>query len=137
MANRRVRFEEWAPDKYPERIAQCLEQYSPVIEQQFQTEIKTEQFGWPNDTRRRSGQFVRKGPRDIVDLGNFLRSQQPGKLVGLRNLKFEWTAQYALAIFKGFYNNSFQREKARDWVTPALNKQSLKAFFEKTWSKTA
>lgn len=137
MANRRVRFEEWAPEKYPQRIAQCLEQYRPVIGQQFQKEITTEQFNWPNATRRRSGQLVPAGKRDIVDLGNFLRSQTPGQLVGLKKLQFEWTAAYALAIFLGYYTKGFQKEKARDWVTPALQKQPMQVFFAKNWKKTA
>lgn len=133
----RVKFTEWEPTKYPQRVRKCLELYSPVIGQQFQEEIRKDQFNWPNDTRRKNGQLVSKGPRDIVDLGNFAGSQTPGKVVRGKSLVFEWTAAYALAIFLGYYNNQFQKTKERDWVTPALDNESMLAFFVRTWVSTA
>jgi hypothetical protein len=132
----RVKFTEWNGDKYPEYTQQCLQKFAPVIGAQFQEEIKTPQFNWPNDTQRRSGEFVRKGRRDIVDLGNFAGSQMPGKVVGKNRLVFEWTAAYALAIFVGYYSNQFQKQKARDWVSPGLKNQSMLQFFVRTWLQT-
>lgn len=136
MLRTKVVFTEWAPDKYPARVKNLLQQYSPQIGEQFQTEIKTSQFKWPNQTRRKSGQLV-GSPRDIVDLGTFLRSQTPGKVTGNMKtgyaLSFTWTAPYALAIYRGYYNNKFQKEKARDWIHPALAKTPMSTFFANNW----
>tara|TARA_Y100000004_G_scaffold3773_1_gene4512 strand:+ start:10254 stop:10676 length:423 start_codon:yes stop_codon:yes gene_type:complete len=139
MLRTKVVFTEWAPDKYPARVKTLLQQYSPVIGQQFQTEIKTSQFKWPGVTKRKNGEIARS-PRDIVDLGNFLRSQTPGKVTGNKKsgyaLSFTWTAPYALAIYLGYYNNQFQKQKARDWVGPALVKTPMSTFFAAKWMQT-
>lgn len=136
MLRTKVVFTEWEPDKYPARVKNLLQQYAPQLGEQFQTEIKTSQFKWPNTTRRQNQQVV-DSPRDIVDLGNFLRSQQPGKVIGNKKsgyaLSFTWTAPYALAIYRGYYNNRFQKEKARDWIHPALAKTPMSTFFKDNW----
>lgn len=136
MLRTKVVFTEWAPDKYPARVKDLLQQYSPQIGEQFQTEIKTSQFKWPNQTRRKNGQLA-GSPRDIVDLGNFLRSQTPGKVTGNQKngyaLSFTWTAPYALAIYRGYYDNKFQKQKARDWIHPALAKTPMSTFFAANW----
>lgn len=136
MLRTKVVFKEWEPNKYPARVKNLLQQYAPQLGEQFQTEIKTPQFKWPNTTRRQNQQVV-GSPRDIVDLGNFLRSQKPGKVIGNRKsgyaLSFTWTAPYALAIYRGYYNNRFQKEKARDWIHPALAKTPMSTFFKENW----
>ena len=144
MLRTKVVFTEWEPDKYPARVKNLLQQYAPQLGEQFQTEIKTPQFSWPKNpqtgvqqtTQRKNGQLV-GSPRDIVDLGNFLRSQQPGKVIGNKKsgyaLSFTWTAPYALAIYRGYYNNRFQKEKARDWIHPALAKTPMSTFFANNW----
>ena len=138
MLRGKVVFESWEPDKYPARVKQLLNNYSPQIGAQFQEEIRDTQFGWPNKTRRKNGELV-GSPRDIVDTGNFASSQTPGKVVGNKNsgysLTFQWKAAYALAIFLGYYNNRFEKEKERDWISPALKKESLLAFFVQNWIK--
>ena len=138
MLRGKVVFENWEPDKYPARVKQLLNSYSPKIGAQFQEEIRKAQFGWPNETRRKNGQIV-GSPRDIVDTGNFASSQTPGKVVGSKNsrysLVFQWRARYALAILLGYYNNRFEKQKERDWITPALEAESLLQFFKQNWIK--
>ena len=57
------------------RIPTILRAYGDVMDQQLKEEIKAVQFPWPRETRRRNGSTV-GSPRDIVDLGTFLRSQR-------------------------------------------------------------
>lgn len=147
MLRGKVVFESWEPDKYPARVKQLLNNYSPQIGAQFQEEIRAVQFSWPTNpatgkayqTKRKNGQTV-GSPRDIVDTGNFASSQTPGKVVGNKNsgysLTFQWKAAYALAIFLGYYNNRFEKQKARDWVSPALEKQPMLSFFVQNWIKS-
>ena len=136
MARTKVVFKEWVPDTYPARIEKLLETYSPQIGEQFKTEIKTAQFKWPNTTQRQNGKEV-SSPRDIVDTGDFLRSQQPGKVsgdgVGSHSLLFRWTAAYALAIYLGYYNYRFEERKIRNWIKPALEKVPMLIFFKNNW----
>jgi hypothetical protein len=133
MARSRVTFREWEPDQYPQRIEKILASYSGIIGNQFQKEIRSKQFTWPNPTRRTSGAVV-TSPRDIVDTGAFAGSQLPGQSPRYNQLVFQWTAAYALAIFLGYYKNTFQKEKERDWVTPALEKQPLLKYFALWWA---
>jgi hypothetical protein len=133
MARSRVVFQEWAPDTYPQRVERILAAYSGIIGNQFQQEIRNQQFSWPNETVRKSGKVV-GSPRDIVDTGDFVRSQSPGQSPVYNQLVFEWTAFYALAIFLGYYNNTFQKQKERDWVTPALRQKPLLDFFALWWT---
>jgi len=137
MLQGKVVFKSWEPDKYPARVKELLNSYSPKIGAQFQEEIRKAQFDWPNETRRTYG--VVGSPRDIVDTGDFAASQTPGKVVGNEDngysLIFQWKAAYALAIFLGYYNNRFEKKKVRNWVSPALENQPLLAFFKQNWIK--
>lgn len=132
----RVRFTEWNGDNYTDYTKQCLQKFAPVIGAQFEKEINTRQFNWPNETRRRNGRLIPAGPRNIVDLENFVASQTAGEVVGDTRLVFEWRAYYALAIFLGYYNNKYEKQKARNWVAPALENKSMLQFFVKTWLQT-
>lgn len=138
MARTKVVFKKWVPDTYPDRIQKLLQNYSPLIGQQFQTEIKAVRFSWPNTTERQNGEVV-STPRNIVDTGDFLRSQQPGKVsssgAGTYSLSFKWTAPYALAIYLGYYNYRFEPKKVRNWIKFALEAVPTKTFFEDNWNQ--
>ena len=56
-------------------------------------------WSWPATTRRRNGQTV-GSPRNLVDLGELKRSQQPPVVTG-RQARLAWAADHAAATFLG------------------------------------
>ena len=65
----------WNASQLLLRVPIIMAKYGDVMDPQLKEEIKTVQYYWPNETQRRNGITV-SSPRDIVDLGNFLRSQR-------------------------------------------------------------
>jgi len=130
----------WDLDKLETRIAQILEDYGPLISFQLQEEISKDQYDWPVDTLRKSGQFVEAGERDIVDTGRLLNSQTPPEIKGSR-LTIRWTAPYSKAVLEGNYlvgtvlSNYLAPE--RDWITPALRKRPLLPYLVQRWNQLA
>jgi hypothetical protein len=112
-----------------------------VLDQQLKTEIKTVQFSWPRSTRRRNKTTV-SSPRDIVDLGGFLRSQRRDR-PSATELRFTWDAKsdkgfpYAPLILTGYTTSRGTVVPGRNWIKPALAAQPLDRFFAAEWRKLA
>ena len=72
-------------------------------EDDFRREIEAEKWGWPRETKRRSGPTV-GSPRDIVDLGG-LRNSQKRENISEDHTAFVWTGgegkAYALEVHDG------------------------------------
>ena len=135
-----VRITRWRGDRIVAKVPRILNEYGPLIGFQLQQEISKEQFDWPVPTRRKSGQFVPKGLRDIVDTGNLLNSQSSPEVSGNR-LRIVWTAPYSKAVLEGGYlvgtvRNSYVAP-GRDWITPALREEPLLPFLVERWQKLA
>jgi hypothetical protein len=84
----------------------------------FQNLISSTIYDWPNTTERQNGSVV-TSPRDIVDLGNFKRSQRverPSRAV----FQYVWDIQYATYIYYGYRTLSGAQMPGRDWISPAL-----------------
>ncbi len=118
------------------RGPKILQLYGRALNTQLREEIKTEQFDWPNRTVRRSGEIVEAGPRNIVDLGNFLRSQRR-KTVNVNLITFTWGGSESGVNYAGFIFQGANGRPGRDWTAPALEALPLDRFFAREWRKLA
>jgi hypothetical protein len=148
----------WNANQLKLRIPAILTAYGTVIDRQFKEEIRRVQFPWPNETRRygrlknitslRSrrrilGQqggkpyVVVGSPRNIVDSGDFLKSQERIRSTSPTELRFRWNAPYASSILNGFEGGSGAVYKGRNWIKPALEAVPLDQFFADQWKALA
>ena len=135
----RLELKGWNATQLKLRIPAIIRAYGDVMDAQLKEEIKTVQFDWPRQTRRRNGSVV-GSPRDIVDTGNFLRSQRRD-YPDATTLRFTWDAKsnrgfmYAGIILTGYTTSSGKAMPARNWIKPALDKYPLNEFFIKEWRR--
>ena len=115
------------------RVPQVLSSYGKVLGDQLKEEIKTPQFSWPRQTKRKNGQTV-SSPRDIVDLGGLLRSQQRDR-PSATQLRFNWATPYAGLVLSGYSTSKGTLVPGRNWIKPALEKQPLDTFFAAEWKR--
>jgi hypothetical protein len=121
----------WNGDLIEERLQTAWNDYLDVLAGQFQREITTRQFDWPNPVRRGAkGQFTVNPPLNIVDTGQFRNSQRRYDLGPYRAL-FVWQTEYSAAILYGYRTTSGKRTPPRDWITPALAKRPLQQTIER------
>jgi hypothetical protein len=132
----------WNAQQLALRIPTIIRRYGDVMDKQLKEEIKTVQFPWPRETKRRNGTTV-GSPRDIVDLGTFLRSQRRD-YPSATQLVFTWNAKskkggfmYAGLILTGYTTKRGTVVPGRNWIKPALDKHPLDGFFVREWKKLA
>ena len=125
----------WTGPELIRRVPKIVTLYGKVMDQQFKEEIKEVKYTWPRKTKRKNGSEV-SSPRDIVDSGVFLRSQNRETL-SPTELRFSWTTPYANLIFNGYTTNRGLVAPPRNWIKPALEKQPLDAFFREQWARLA
>jgi hypothetical protein len=129
----------WNSTQLKLRIPAILTAYGQVIDQQLKDQIKTAQFSWPRPTKRRNNSTV-TSPRDIVDLGGFLRSQRRDR-PSATQLRFTWAARsdngfpYAPLILTGYTTSRGTVVPPRNWIKPALDAIPLDQFFAAEWRK--
>ena len=139
--NASYRLTGWNATQLKLRIPAIMTAYGKVLDQQLKAEIKTVQFSWPRTTQRRNKTTV-SSPRDIVDLGGFLRSQRRDR-PSATELRFTWDAKsdkgfpYAPLILTGYTTSRGTVVPGRDWIKPALAAQPLDRFFAAEWRKLA
>jgi len=131
----------WNSTQLKLRVPVILTAYGKVIDQQLKQEIKTAQFDWPRPTKRRNNSTV-SSPRDIVDLGGFLRSQRRDR-PSATQLRFTWDAKsdkgfpYAPLILTGYTTSRGTVVPGRNWIQPALEAVPLDQFFAREWRRLA
>ena len=131
----------WNAAQLALRVPQIIRAYGDALDAQLKDEIKAVQFDWPRRTRRRNGSVV-GSPRDIVDTGNFLRSQRRD-YPDASTLRFTWDAKsdkgfmYAGLILTGYTTSKGTPMPPRNWIKPALDKYPLNEFFIKEWRRLA
>lgn len=131
----------WNATQLKLRVPLILRRYGDVLDTQLKDEIKAVQFPWPRETKRRNGSTV-GSPRDIVDLGTFLRSQRRD-YPSATQLVFSWNAKakggfpYAGLILTGYTTKKGTVVPGRNWIKPALDKHPLDGFFIAEWQKLA
>jgi hypothetical protein len=144
MISVKAKIEQWNAEKLLGRAAKILDDYGPKISFQLQEEIVKKQFDWPVATRRKSGQLVPPGLRDILDTGELLNSQTNPVVVrdgSLSVLTIQWLAPYSGEVLRGWYlvgtvRNNYIAE-GRDWISPALKNQPFRPFFIRRWQALA
>lgn len=128
----------WNAPKLVGKIPKILKEYGSVLGPQLQQEIKTKQFAYPVFTRRKSGEEVPAGLRNIVDTGELLSSQSP-PVITTNRLRISWGASYSQAVLEGGYLvgsvRDFYVAPERDWITPALEAQPLLPYFVSKWKE--
>lgn len=135
----RLELKGWNATQLKLRIPTIIRAYGDVLDAQLKEEIQTVQFSWPGQTRRRNGSVV-GSPRDIVDTGNFLRSQRRD-YPDATTLRFTWNAKsergfmYAGIILTGYTTSTGKAMPPRNWIKPALDKHPLNEFFIKEWRR--
>ena len=100
-------------------LIEALEVVVRDLANAFQSLIEARIYAWPNTTQRQNGSVV-TSPRDIVDTGEFKRSQRlerPNPHI----FNFVWDAQYAAYIYYGYRTLGGNQMPGRDWISPALN----------------
>ena len=126
----RLKITQWNAKQILAKGPRILKDYSVVLGAQLQEEMRTEQFYWPVDTKRKSGAFIKKGNRDIYDTGELIQSQSES--VSGDTLTIRYSAPYALEVLTGIG----QAGPARDWFTPAQDAKPLLPFVIERWNKS-
>jgi hypothetical protein len=132
----RYKLQGWNANQLKLRVANILTAYGKVLGQHFKDEISLPQFPWPNPTRRRNGSVV-FSPRNIVDTGAFLGSQQRER-PSATQLRFTWGGggvDYAGRILTGEGARWGKDGPPRNWIKLALDKQPLDRFFAEEWGR--
>lgn len=131
----------WDSTQLKLRVPAILTAYGTVMDKQLKEEIQTVQFNWPRATKRRNRSTV-ASPRDIVDLGGFLRSQRRDR-PSATQLRFTWDARsdkgfpYAPLILTDYTTRRGTIVPGRNWIKPALQAQPLDRFFAREWQRLA
>lgn len=131
----------WNAPQLKMRVPVILTAYGSVLDQQLKAEIQTARYSWPRSTKRRNGSTA-GSPRDIVDLGGFLRSQRRDR-PSATQLRFTWDAKsskgfsYAPLILTGYTTNKGTVVPGRNWIKPALKAAPLDSFFATEWKRLA
>lgn len=124
----KVRFSEWNGEKIAARAREILEDFGPQVAFQAEQEIAKDQYYWPRFTRRKSGQLVEPGDRNIVDTGELLNSATaPAVGQGAKGpqLVIQWMAPYSGAVLTGGYLIGTTRNAyiapPRNWIAKTFD----------------
>lgn len=129
------KLRKWTGPELIRRVPKIVTLYGKVMDQQLKEEIKAVQYTWPRKTKRKNGSEV-GSPRDIVDEGGFLRSQNREN-PSPSELRFSWNTPYANLIFNGYTTRRGLVAPPRNWILPALEKRPLDDFFREQWARLA
>lgn len=128
-----LRLSSLRSDDLIRRVPAIMTTYGKVMDQQLKEEIKTVQFSWPGETRRRNGDLA-GSPRDIVDTGAFLRSQRRRR-INATTLRFTWGGSGGVTYAGIIYQGKGANYPARDWIKPALEALPIARFFAEEWRR--
>ena len=90
----------------------------PELDRQFTEEIQTVKWEWPRQTERENGTTVNT-PRDIVDTGDLMRSQQNQKIDNF-TWRWVWDVEYSSVVHNGAALKGGGNYPARPWTKTAL-----------------
>ena len=136
---------EWNAEALLARVPVILEAYSQEIGPELQTSIRAVRYAWPGETVRKAGGggglYMSPpsvgSPRDIVDRGTLMRSQQARVSEDGRSLSVVWDpvnpdngVHYGLAVLTGQPDNL---GPGRDWIAPVLRQRPFRPFFVQQW----
>ena len=87
--------------------------YSRVLYNKFTEEFATTKWSWPRKTLRKNGMLV-DSPRDIIDTGRLLNSQEMTATKTV--VTYKWTAPYAKPVLTGFRTSRGREYRGRNWI---------------------
>lgn len=108
-----MRLSQWNGDQLQARLSNAVLQYGEILDEQMRIELTTRKWVYPEPTLRfRSllmggvsqaggGVLIQSGPRDIVDTGRLLESQELRYTPG-GGFTLSW-ASYARNVISGVY----------------------------------
>jgi phage gpG-like protein len=124
----------WNGPQLVQRARFTFGRYVMEADSRLKASIATQQFEWPNVTLRKNKSTV-TSPRDIIDTGRFVGSQER-QMLNATTALFTWNVPYSSLILTGYVTKKGSRMPARDWITPAISGEySMERFFEKEWQK--
>ena len=95
----------------------ALYELAPKLDRQFTEEIQTVEWDWPRETHRKNGKTV-YSPRDIVDLGDLMRSQRNQKIDNF-TWRWTWDVEYSSVVHNGAVLKQGGNYPARPWTKTA------------------
>jgi hypothetical protein len=85
----------------------------------FDQQMASEKWDWPNETRRKNGQIV-NSPRDIIDTGALPQSKRREQISN-SVVEFIWDDEVAEGVHDGMVTKSNKRLPSRPWTEPTLD----------------
>ena len=125
----------WNGDELQRRVPAIVTAYAAKLDLQLKDEIKTVQYPWPRKTYRQNG-TIEGSPRDIVDTGAFLRSQNRRR-DSPTQVTFTWGGTGGVTYAGIILQGKGPSYPARDWIGLALAKVPLDRFFTEEWARLA
>ena len=98
-------------------IRKAFAEVVPDLDREFTVKIQAPEYSWPRVTLRKNKTEAGK-VRDIVDLGDLMRSQQNQKINNF-TWQWKWTADYAAVVHNGATMKSGSKYPARPWTKRA------------------
>ena len=100
-------------------LAKGLDDLIPELDTQFTREIQSTKWGWPNITQRKNGREANY-VRDIVDMGDLMRSQQNQRKSQF-SVTWSWEVNYSAVVHNGANLKGGGVYLDRPWTTTAAN----------------
>lgn len=114
---------DWSGPELVAALAEPFHQANEVLGRQFQKEITSNKWDWPNPP----------SPRDIVDHGDLRRSYVAERVTegGTPAHDHSWSQDYAMAVHEGADFDDGRTMPARPWTRDPLKDGTLEKAFEK------
>lgn len=125
---------QWNPqallqDRTDRALKLAADDLGAALRKQFTSPV----WAWPRQTLRRNG-AVAGSPRDLVDTGALMNSQQKPERIKAGHYRIVWTEPYAAAVFLGAV---FKKRRgslpARNVAYGALQTFNLAESFARHW----
>lgn len=145
----------WNANKILAKVPKVLKEYGDLAAVEAVTQLTTVKWPWDHPTLRfesrlmggtpvGDGIFVSAGPRDIVDTGQLLESQQP-PVVTNNSMTITWTAPYAMRVLIGGSYGEYVNPNgelvqaggpARNWIDGTYEALPPRQIFLNIWRST-
>tara|TARA_R100000406_G_scaffold67338_1_gene47825 strand:- start:121 stop:552 length:432 start_codon:yes stop_codon:yes gene_type:complete len=114
-------------------LHEALKDTAKKLDTEFQEQITTSKWNWPNDTLRKNKQFIPAGNRDIVDMGD-LRDSQSHRQVNQFAIEWTWNVDYSAIVHNGAALKGGGEYVAREWTKDAEKEVKVENYFTDTFT---
>ena len=98
-------------------IRKAFDEVVPDLDREFTVKIQAPEYFWPRQTKRKNGSTAYQ-VRNIVDLGDLMRSQQNQKINNY-TWEWRWTVDYSAVVHNGATMKSGSKYPPRPWTKRA------------------